>query len=184
MINSFRPFICGLALLLTATCSNAQKADASFNVKEVERIENFLASDEMRGRRTGSPEIDKAAAFIADEFKKAGLQPVKGNSYLQEFTMLRPKLKELKYKADGGDVDVKNIVVVTSKPELEVDEKSGYEVRYLKAGANLSSEIGKINSEKKNLFVVVDTSFSRFFPRLSASLKRQMFASDFNKIYI
>ena len=184
MINSFRPFICSLAFLLSATCSIAQKADASFNVKEVERIENFLASDEMRGRRTGSPEIDKAAAFIADEFKKAGLQPVKGASYLQEFTMLRPRLKELKYKAEGADIDTKNIIVVTSKPAIEVDEKSGYEVRYVKAGGNISDEIGKINNEKKNLFVVVDTSFSRIFPRLTGFLKRQMFASDYNKIYI
>ena len=35
------------------------------NVKEVERIENVLASDEMRGRKIYSPEIEKAAEFIA-----------------------------------------------------------------------------------------------------------------------
>ncbi|RYZ28287.1 MAG: M28 family peptidase, partial [Chitinophagaceae bacterium] len=184
MINFSRSFICGFAFLLSATSGNAQKADASFPVKEVERIENFLASDEMRGRRAGSPEIDKAAAFIADEFKKAGLQPVKGTSYLQEFVMLRPRLKELKYKADGADVDVKNITVVTSKPELEVDEQSGYEVRNIKAGSNLNVELGKINGEQKNLIVIVDTSFGRFFSRLSASLKRSMFRSDYSKVYI
>jgi hypothetical protein len=183
MTNLFRPFIVGLAVLLSAKYGTAQKSDAVFNVKEVERIENFLASDEMRGRRAGSPEIDKAAAFIADEFKKAGLQPVQGGSYLQEFVMVRPRMKELKFKAEGMDVDAKNIIVVTSKPELEVDEKSGYEIRYIKAGANLSSEVPKINGEKKNLLVIVDTSFSRIFPRL-ASLKRQIFSSENSKVFL
>lgn len=182
MKHLFRPFLLGFALISATYCS-AQKTDAPFNVKEVERIENFLASDEMRGRRAGSPEIDKAAAFIADEFKKAGLQPLQNGSYIQDFVMLRPRLKELKFKAEGADVDVKNIVVVTSKPSLEIDEKSGYEVRQIKAGSNLGVDVQGIMGEKKNLLVVVDTSYSRFFPRLT-SLKRQMFSSPFSKVFI
>lgn len=45
----------------------------------------FLASPEMRGRATGSPELEKAAGFIAREFKKFGLKPADGNSYYQSF---------------------------------------------------------------------------------------------------
>src|SRR5216117_1789445 len=45
----------------------------------------FLASESMRGRATGSPELEKAAAYIAKQFKSAGLQPVDGKSYLQAF---------------------------------------------------------------------------------------------------
>jgi hypothetical protein len=182
MIQIFRSPVVALCLLIVSFSSIAQ-TDGAFNVKEAERIENFLASNEMRGRKTGSPEIDKAAAFIADEFKKAGLQPLQSSSYLQEFTMLRPKLKELKFKADGADVDMKNIIVVTSKPELEVDEKSGYEVRMIKAGASLFNEAMSIGSEKKNLIVMVDTSFGKNFPRLTF-LKRQMFSSPYSKIFI
>ena len=183
MTKYFRPFIFGCALFLSATYCTAQKSDAVFNVKEVERIETFLASDEMRGRRAGSPEIDKAAAFIADEFKKAGLQPVKGSSYIQDFVMVRPRLKELKYKAEGADVDAKNIMVITTRPSLEIDEKSGYEIRSIKAGSNFFNEVTNLNGEKKNLLVLVDTSFSRMFPRLT-SLKRQMFTSDYSKVFI
>ena len=40
--------------------------------------------------------------------------------------MLKPRLKELKYKAEGVDGDAKNIFVFTSKTEFEIDEKSGY----------------------------------------------------------
>jgi len=44
---------------------------------------SFLASDAMRGRDTGSPEHQKAAEYIAGEFKKAGLKPGGTNGYFQ-----------------------------------------------------------------------------------------------------
>ena len=178
-------FLAGL-FLVTTFFVFGQKADDVIHAKEVERIERVLAADDMRGRRAGSPEIDKAAAFIADEFKKAGLQPVQGNSYLQEFIMLRPTQKEVKYKADGADIDPKNILVVTSKSGLEVDEKSGFEVRKIKAGDNstgLLNEAVALNVEKKNLVILVDTSYSSNFSRLTF-LKRQMFQSPYSKIFI
>ena len=45
----------------------------------------YLASPEMRGRATGSPELEKAADFIAHKFREFGLQPVDGKSYFQSF---------------------------------------------------------------------------------------------------
>ena len=42
----------------------------------------YLASDELRGRATGSPELEKAAAFIAGKFREFGLEPVDGKRYL------------------------------------------------------------------------------------------------------
>ncbi len=45
----------------------------------------FLASEAMRGRATGSPELEKAAAYIVKQFKSDGLQPGDGKSYLQAF---------------------------------------------------------------------------------------------------
>lgn len=35
----------------------------------------FLASDEMRGRDTPSPELEEAAEFLADRFRELGLEP-------------------------------------------------------------------------------------------------------------
>ena len=40
----------------------------------------------MRGRASGSPELEKAAAYIAKQFKAAGLQSLDGNNYLQAFS--------------------------------------------------------------------------------------------------
>ena len=41
----------------------------------------------MAGRKVFTEGNDKAAAFIADEFKKAGLQPWDGKSFFQPFTI-------------------------------------------------------------------------------------------------
>ena len=45
----------------------------------------FLASEEMKGRGSGTPELEKAAEYIARQFKAIGLQPVDGQSYFQPF---------------------------------------------------------------------------------------------------
>ncbi len=45
----------------------------------------FLASEDMRGRATGSPELEKAAAFIRDKFRALKLEPISGDSYYQDF---------------------------------------------------------------------------------------------------
>src|SRR5277367_218525 len=40
----------------------------------------YLASPQLKGRATGSPEIEKAAAYIAGQFRSFGLQPLDGKS--------------------------------------------------------------------------------------------------------
>ncbi len=45
----------------------------------------YLASQAMKGRGTGTPELNKASKYIADEFKRDGLEPLAGKSYFQKF---------------------------------------------------------------------------------------------------
>jgi hypothetical protein len=45
----------------------------------------FLASPTLKGRATGSPELEKAAAFIAAKFQSFGLKPADGKSFYQAF---------------------------------------------------------------------------------------------------
>jgi Zn-dependent M28 family amino/carboxypeptidase len=64
----------GLFLITTSFLLAQTKTDDVINAKEVERIERSLSSDEMRGRKIFTPDIDRAADFIASEFKKIGLE--------------------------------------------------------------------------------------------------------------
>ncbi|HXP87884.1 MAG TPA: M28 family peptidase [Bryobacteraceae bacterium] len=66
-------------------CSHAVAAD----VNPQSYLDNvkYLASPELKGRATGSPELEKAAQYIAGKFQSFGLKPVSGKSYLQPFTV-------------------------------------------------------------------------------------------------
>ena len=45
----------------------------------------FLASPDLKGRATGTPELEKAAAFIAGKFREFGLKSANGKDYHQPF---------------------------------------------------------------------------------------------------
>ena len=45
----------------------------------------YLASPELKGRGTGSPELEKAAQYIEAQFRSFGLKPVPGHGYEQDF---------------------------------------------------------------------------------------------------
>jgi hypothetical protein len=48
----------------------------------------FLASDELQGRGDGTPELNKAAAYIAEQFKQSGLLPGgEDGSFFQKFQL-------------------------------------------------------------------------------------------------
>lgn len=175
--------LAGLLIAITSFLW-AQKPEAIVNAKEVHRIESVLASDAMRGRKINTPEIDKAADFIAAEFKAAGLKPWNnGNSFRQEFAMVSPKQTSLVANFDNVTIDPAKIIVITSQPDLTIDQSSGYEITNIKAGGNLFEPAIDLAGSKKNIIVLVDTSYSKNFPRLSF-LKRSLFKSDKSLVFV
>jgi Zn-dependent M28 family amino/carboxypeptidase len=170
--------------VLSASFLQAQNIDKIINAKEVERIEKTLSADDMQGRRTFSPGIEKAANFIAEEFKQTGLQTWKNSgSFLQEFTMVKPKFINVSCSFDNIPVDSKDVIIVTSKADISITEASGFERANIKSGANIFSEASKFIQSGKNYFVLVDTSFAKNFGRLTG-FKRQLFKSDNSVVFV
>ncbi len=161
-----------------------QRADGIINTKEVERIERVLSADEMMGRRAFTPSIDKAADFIAEEFRKAGLQTLSGhNNYRQEFTMVRPKFISVAGTFDNETLNTKDIIVVTCLPQLKISLASGYEKVSIKPGVNLQTEARQLIRSNKNLLVLVDKSFSPGFSNLTR-LKSNVFKTDKSVVFV
>ena len=69
-----KKFILTISAGLVSLLSFSQDIDKIINAAEVERIEKILSADDMQGRKTFTPGIDKAADFIAGEFAKSKLQ--------------------------------------------------------------------------------------------------------------
>lgn len=73
-----------LALLLASTGALAQTAQLTPDEAAMRAHVAFLASDEMKGRAPGTPEYDRAAAYVADQMRAAGLTPAGDDgTYLQ-----------------------------------------------------------------------------------------------------
>jgi Zn-dependent M28 family amino/carboxypeptidase len=76
----------GILLLFITIEASAQKFGKIVKKEYVDQLIKTLSSDDMQGRATYSPGIEKAATFIESEFKKIGLRPLKdATGYRQTF---------------------------------------------------------------------------------------------------
>ena len=107
---------------------------AKVSANELKGWVSYLSSDEMKGRKNGSEEIERAAQWLAERFKELGLTPAPGSqSYFQEYEI---EHKEEKFPAknvigwmEGDDPELKaEYIVLTghydhvgTNPELEGD---------------------------------------------------------------
>jgi hypothetical protein len=174
-----RYFILLLLVKQTAFC---QSIDKIINAKEVERIEKTLSSDAMRGRKVFSPEIDRAAEFIAAEFKKAGLQPVTGNSYLQEFSMMRNTPVSAGGIMNGRTLDEKNMAALTAKEELSINQASGYKQIVVHAKDTLNILLSRLQRTGGDYLLMVDTAQRALFERIKRG--RSLFSPKGNIVLV
>ena len=115
----------------------------------------YLASDQLKGRGNGTPELEEAARYIAGHFESHGLEPAgEGGGYFQEFPVpagqilgpgngitLQPGLQpgdlrpEVDYVplASGPDVAVRGELVFAgfgiTASDLDYDDYRGLDVR-------------------------------------------------------
>ena len=59
----------------------------------LQRHLEFLTSEEIAGRAAGTPQAKQVADYIAGEFEKYGLQPLRSVSFLQPFNLSKGKGK-------------------------------------------------------------------------------------------
>ena len=84
------PIIFFLALHAAGNRSDApsQNRTGVFTAEAARPIVEFLAADSLMGRNTPGPGLDRAAGYLAEQFKAAGLRPVK-DSYFQQVPLNR-----------------------------------------------------------------------------------------------
>lgn len=175
-----------LLFILIGNCLHVtgQKVIVAINKMETERIEKYLSSDELEGRKTFSKGIDKAADFIANEFKQSNLGTLQNKgTYLQKFTRLNAKFINASANFDGNTLDLKNIIVITNQTNVTIDETSGFEMASINKDDNLGQAARKFISANKNYLILVDESFTNNFNRL-ISLKSNITAQQKTVIFI
>jgi hypothetical protein len=84
------------------------------------RLVKTLSADDMQGRASFTPGGEKAADFIAAEFRKSKLKPLPGSSsFKQTFKVFRVTPHELEVKLNGQKVAPENVFANTNYKELE-----------------------------------------------------------------
>ena len=74
------------ACLLFSLASFASSSVPEFDAQSYLRHVKYLSSDALQGRGDGTPELEKAAEYIAARFKDSGLQPAgDAGTYFQSF---------------------------------------------------------------------------------------------------
>lgn len=72
-------------ILILITCISFTSFGQEIQIKNLKKHIEFLASDKMKGRATGSKELAKAANYIEKHFKKLNLKPLGTDQYRQTF---------------------------------------------------------------------------------------------------
>jgi hypothetical protein len=138
----------------------------------------------MQGRKINTPGIDRAAAFIAKEFQEAGLKPLSGFvDYYQLFSILDPQSVEITASLDGEVISSKKILAYSADSSLSVTPEDNYEKVYLRKGGNLTEIFFKYLDGKRNVLILIDTSFAVKFERL-AKIHLPQFSGSGNRIFL
>jgi hypothetical protein len=98
-------------LLCGSILPQVKHHESLITAKEISEHISYLASDEMKGRASGSKELIKAANYIKDEFKSFGLKPLFKNSFFQEYSFTSDarasKNNTLVFKVNGKELKLK-----------------------------------------------------------------------------
>lgn len=180
-----KKFLLHSMLLLCFFSATSQKIDKIINAKEVERIERMLSSDDMQGRKTFTPGIDKAADFIASEFAKSKLQFFgDGNSYFQEISMIKAKALEISGNLDAETLNSSNVAANSTQANLHITSLKEYELVVVKKEDDFNKTVFPLFDKEKNMLILVDTAHTRRFKSMQRFAGNAKFVSTVSQIFI
>ncbi len=177
-----KKLIVSAAAILALFMTQAQSIDKIISPRQVKKIEKNLSADNMEGRRTFTPGIAKASSYIETAFKKISLQTFNGAAnYRQDFFMYESVTTAAAVSIDGKNVADSLVACFSYLPQLSFTEKSGLEVVSIKAGEKAYQQFSKYLHSKKNLLVLVDSSFGELL-KMAKKMNKLTVSPDSNSV--
>lgn len=164
-----------MGLAVASLTASAQNIDKIITRDYVDHLIKTLSSDEMEGRGTFTPGIDRAATFIEKEFATIGLKPLTGEqSYRQNFYKYHLKPLSAKVTIDGQAIADENILVYGSKAEnVSFDQSNSDGWIKLDESKDFMSQFRTLARSGKRQLVLVDVKFVDAFKRVKVMLGRE-----------
>ncbi|MDY8137336.1 M28 family peptidase [Aquimarina sp. 2201CG5-10] len=121
-----KTILCSVIFLFTTffyAQEDFEKVKTTVSKAEIEGHIYFLASDELKGRQTGTPENKIAAQYLANMLRGYGVKPIPGtDSYLQKVE-LEKTTGASKTEFKSGDLKLNSVLTVT-KTNINFDGKA------------------------------------------------------------
>jgi len=166
---AMKKIILSLSALLLLGHSYSQSIKKIINPKEVKRIEKILSADDMEGRRSFTPGVAKASAFIEEEFKKIGLETFNGVSgYRQDFFVFESTVKSVAVTIDGKAIADTSVAVFSYTPHVHFTQGDNIEVVSIGPKDNPWQKFSEYYRGKKNRIVLVDTTHYEMMKRIGS----------------
>ncbi|HEY0670124.1 MAG TPA: M20/M25/M40 family metallo-hydrolase [Sphingobacteriaceae bacterium] len=163
--------------LIIYACATQREVKLN-ELSDVERIIKNLSADEMQGRATFSPGIEKAAAFIENEFKQIGLKSLSNeSSFRQQFTMRVIKPGSQTVILNDSPVDPENIIVLSDRAKINWAANDA-KIIQIKPGETFFDRYRRILQTEINALVLVDEQYADAFKRLRENSRLQRIAGD------
>jgi hypothetical protein len=150
--------------------STLQAQDVStISQQEATRILQTLSHDDMQGRASFTPGIEKAADFIEEEFHAAGLVPLNGSSssqvpsYRQTFYVHRLTPHNTEVKLGKTKVAPEHLFVNTAHEKIDWRQKNKIDILTIGAGEDFRQAFLKANTHSSDALVLIHPSHAAGF---------------------
>ena len=143
------------ALLASAVAAQAQNTTAAkfakyITAEDARRHLSILASDAFEGRETGKPGAEKAANYIAAEFKKLGLQAPVNGSYFLDVPLVETSFNVSGFTLNGTSYTFGKDFYATGSAETQ--NVNVNEIVF--AGYGSEEELSKLDIAGKVIFII------------------------------
>lgn len=145
----------------------AQDVNKLIDTKDVDRIIKTLSADDMQGRGTFTPGIEKAAQFIEGEYKQAGLEPMPGNDgFRQNFKMTRIATDKLTVNINSNTLAADSTCALSGAASFNWTNPADVEIATITPDKDLRTEFRKYYNARKKTLVLIDPHFAAAFKQL------------------
>ena len=113
----------------------------------------YLAADDLEGRASFSPEIDRAANYIAKRFTDIGLQPLssakadnQSSSFLQKFTVSQIQPQVLSVTINNANISQGNLAIASTMESVNW-QQAGAEVHVINKNDDMRDTLSALNQK-------------------------------------
>jgi Zn-dependent M28 family amino/carboxypeptidase len=155
----------GLVICMAYSTTYAQ----DIKKESVTKIISTLAADDMEGRKTFEPGIEKAAQFLEKEFKRVGLQPLPGaKDFRQSFALFGYTPTSIALTINGVKVN-RPLIIRGNASNIDWNQDSRVEITAADSQPTVMSAWRRARNPERSEVVWIDASEAELFEHMSGN---------------